>query len=53
MYVGIPGGGGMRTYPPNLKITLVINKNGSLAFGMRGGYFVKKKSLKERNGSEF
>ena len=39
-------------YPPNLKITLIINKNVSLAFGIHEDFFVRS-SLKERESPEF
>ena len=40
----------MLTYPPNLKITLIITKNGTLTFGMRADYSVKCSMRRERTG---
>ena len=42
----------MPTYPPNLKITLIINENRSLAFGTHVDYSGRG-SLKEGKSSEF
>ena len=38
----------MPTYPPKVKITLIINNNSSLAFGMGVDYFVKSSLRKEK-----
>ena len=40
------------TYPPILKITLIINKNVSLVFGIHIDYSARS-SLKGKRGSEF
>ena len=43
---------GKPTYPSNLKITLIINKNSLLDFRIHVDYSVRS-LLKERKGSEF
>ena len=49
MHVGTLG---KPTYPHNLKITLIINKNAYLAFGIQVDYSARS-SLEERRGSAF
>ena len=49
--VCMQGSLGKPTYPSNLKITLIINKDASLAFGKHVDYSARR-SLEERKGSE-
>ena len=37
LYIGV----GTPTYPPNLKVTLIRSRNGSLAVGMRVDFFLQ------------